>query len=197
MKSIMLKAFYICLIVTIYGISYVTSVSNISFAQSNTNETSSVGNQTATTNLNINSARGSIASLQNDESGQSTWIITGQWNITNPIQSNQSNSSNTITFDASLTMVKKDGTERHRHKISDFKLSHASLISANAPYDTAVLNGTSTLSMVDGPPREVVPTTIQLMNRGAISIWLDPSAIDNHFGNTPIYGTIGTFKTTQ
>jgi hypothetical protein len=23
-----------------------------------------------------------------------------------------------------------------------------------------------------------------------ISIWLDPSRIDNHFGNTPIYGIV-------
>jgi hypothetical protein len=201
MKSIMSKAFYaICVLLTACCISYVTSVSyigNLSFAQSNTNKTNSLDNQAPTTSLNISSARGSIASLQNDESAQPTWIISGQWNITNPTQSNQSNTSNAIAFHASLAMVKTDGTERHRHKISDFKLSRSSTIGANAPFDTAVLNGTSTLSMVDGPPREDVPTGIKLMNRGAISIWLDPSAIDNHFGNTPIYGTMGTFKGTQ
>jgi hypothetical protein len=28
------------------------------------------------------------------------------------------------------------------------------------------------------------------MGNNALSIYLDPAAVNNHFGNTPIYGTI-------
>jgi hypothetical protein len=32
--------------------------------------------------------------------------------------------------------------------------------------------------------------SIRITGDKVISIWLDPSKVNNHFGNTPIYGTV-------
>jgi hypothetical protein len=54
---------------------------------------------------------------------------------------------------------------------------------------TKVFNGTSTASMREGPVTDI-PTTIRIMGDKVISIWLDPSRIENHYGNTPLYGLV-------
>ena len=38
-----------------------------------------------------------------------------------------------------------------------------------------------------------VPTRVTLANNNTIAISMDPSKINNHFGNTPIYGLIHNF----
>ena len=43
--------------------------------------------------------------------------------------------------------------------------------------------------MKDGPVSNV-PTTVTDMGNNVVSIYLDPTAVSNHFGDTPIYGTI-------
>jgi hypothetical protein len=35
-----------------------------------------------------------------------------------------------------------------------------------------------------------VPLSIKKMENNVISIWAEPAMINNHFGNTPIFGTI-------
>jgi hypothetical protein len=35
-----------------------------------------------------------------------------------------------------------------------------------------------------------VPISIKAMDKNAVSVWVDPTKIQNHFGNTPIFGTI-------
>jgi hypothetical protein len=35
-----------------------------------------------------------------------------------------------------------------------------------------------------------VPVSIKAMNNNILSIWADPTKINNYFGNTPIFGTI-------
>ena len=54
---------------------------------------------------------------------------------------------------------------------------------------TRIFNGTSTSSMREGPVTNI-PSSISIMGDKVISIWFDPSKINNHFGNTPIYGTV-------
>jgi hypothetical protein len=44
-------------------------------------------------------------------------------------------------------------------------------------------------SMREGPVTDI-PTWIKFNGNKVISIWLDPSRIDNHYGNTPIYGIV-------
>jgi hypothetical protein len=49
-------------------------------------------------------------------------------------------------------------------------------------------NGTATISLKKGPVTGV-PISIKLMGPQAMSLWIDPTKTENHFGNTPIYGT--------
>ena len=34
------------------------------------------------------------------------------------------------------------------------------------------------------------PISVRTLNDNVISIWVDPAKTMNHFGNTPIYGTV-------
>jgi hypothetical protein len=81
-------------------------------------------------------------------------------------------------------MVKLDGTSKHTHTVSDFKITGTPQIGGN----TTIINGTSTVTMKE---RHVtnVPTSIKLLDNSVITIWFDPTKVENHFGNTPIYGT--------
>ena len=54
---------------------------------------------------------------------------------------------------------------------------------------TTVYNGTATITMRLEPVPDV-PISIKTMDNNAVSIWVDPTKINNHFGNTPIFGTI-------
>ena len=54
---------------------------------------------------------------------------------------------------------------------------------------TIVYNGTATITMKNGPVNGV-PVSARAMDNNVLSIWIDPTKIDSHFGNTPIYGTI-------
>ena len=124
-----------------------------------------------------NVIKGSLTSLQNDESGKATWIVSGVFRM-------DSMNSTSPTFNAVFYMIKKDGTSPHIHTISNFKITGTPLVGGNS----TTINGTSTVTMKDGPINQV-PTSIKLIDGSAISLWLDPSKTNSHFGNTVIYGT--------
>jgi len=124
-----------------------------------------------------NSVKGALTSLQNDETGKPAWIVSGVFRI-------DSMNSSSPVFNATFHMMKKDGSSPHTHTISNFKITGSPLVSGNS----TIINGTSTVTMKDGPVNQV-PTSIKLMDNSAISIWLDPSKTKSHFGNTAIYGT--------
>jgi hypothetical protein len=149
-------------------------------------------------------AFGTIASLQNDENGNPTWIVSGIWkgslsmgNETQGVGGNQTNSSSAAnststtdgapnaTFNSKFSMVMTNGSAMHDHEIYDFKLASMS----NPNNTTSVFNGTATITMRQGPV-ENVPVSIKRIDNNVVSIWADPAVINNHFGNTPIFGTI-------
>jgi hypothetical protein len=145
-------------------------------------------------------AFGTIASIQNDENGNPTWILSGLWegSLTNKTQGGMGNQS-TATANASTTtanlpnatlyskfnMVMTNGSAMHDHEISDFTLTNISM----PDNSTRIYNGTMTITMKQGPVSDV-PISIKEMDSNAVSIWIDPTKINNHFGNTPIYGVI-------
>jgi hypothetical protein len=145
-------------------------------------------------------AFGTIASLQNDENGNSTWIVSGLWegSLTNKTQGGMGNQS-TATANASaatanlpnatlhskFNMVMTNGSAMHDHEISDFTLTDISM----PDNSTRIYNGTMTITMKQGPVSDV-PISIKEMDSNAVNIWIDPTKINNHFGNTPIYGVI-------
>ena len=142
-----------------------------------------------------NTTFGTIASIQNDENGNPSWIVSGHWkgNLLNnqsqsnnsSIQGNTSSSPLGSIFNTSFKMVKLDGTANHTHTITNFVLSNMSMPNNM----TRIFNGTVTASLKEGPVTDI-PTSIRIMGDKVISIWLDPSKVNNHFGNTPIYGTV-------
>ena len=148
-------------------------------------------------------ALGTIASLQNDENGNPTWIVSGLWegslsmdNKTQGVVGNQTTtpanatvaatgSLPNATFHSKFNMVMTNGSALHDHEIYDFTLADMSMPNNS----TAVYNGTATITMRQGPVPDV-PISIKTMDNNAVSIWVDPTKINNHFGNTPIFGTI-------
>jgi hypothetical protein len=154
-------------------------------------------------------AIGTIASLQNDESGNPTWLVSGLWggslsaNSTsqggqgNQTTNNTTNTSTTTkvtaakdrlpiaTFHSKFNMVMTNGSAAHDHGIYNFTLTDISMPNNS----TTVYNGTAVITMRQGPVPNVL-VSIKAINNNVISIWADPAKINNHFGNTPVFGTI-------
>jgi len=148
-------------------------------------------------------AAGTIASIQNDESGNPAWIVSGHWkasisegkageygnqtsaasNTTSVMGQDMSNK--VVKFASSFDMVMTNGSALHEHQIYNFTLTGMSMPNNT----TTIYNGTGTVTMRDGPVPDV-PMSATVMDGNVISLWLDPSLIDNHFGDTPIYGTV-------
>jgi hypothetical protein len=145
-------------------------------------------------------AFGTIASLQNDENGNPTWIVSGLWegSLTNKTQGGEGNQTATTTnasaataslpnatFHSKFNMVMTNGSAMHDHEIYDFTLADISKTNNS----TIVYNGTATITMRQGPVPDV-PISIETMDNNTISIWADPTKLNNHFGDTPIFGII-------
>lgn len=145
-------------------------------------------------------AFGTIASLQNDENGNPTWIVSGLWegSLTNKTQGGEGNQTATTTnastataslpnatFHSKFNMVMTNGSAMHDHEIYDFTLADISKTNNS----TIVYNGTATITLRQGPVPDV-PISIKTMDNNTISIWADPTKLNNHFGDTPIFGII-------
>ncbi len=135
-------------------------------------------------------AFGTIASLQNDENGNPLWVVSGHYkgslSMNNKTQDgNATDSLPNATLNAKFNMVMTNGSAMHDHRIYDFTLTNMSMPNNS----TEVVNGTATITMKQGPVTGV-PLSIKAMGNNAVSIWIDPTKIQNHFGNTPIFGTI-------
>jgi hypothetical protein len=152
-------------------------------------------------------AFGTIASLQNDENGNPTWIVSGLWKgslsmnnktqaggganqttSTSPTTANATAATGSLpnaTFNSKFDMVMTNGSAKHDHRIYDFTLTGISMPNNS----TTVYNGTATITMRQGPVPDV-PVSIKTMDNNTVSIWVDPTKVNNHFGNTQIFGTI-------
>jgi hypothetical protein len=119
---------------------------------------------------------GTIASIQNGKDGKPAWVTSGVWDF-------KGLNSNSPMFNATFNMFMLNGSAAHKHTITDFKMTGSPSTNAN----TTTYNGTVTVSLKKGPAKDV-PISIKLMDDSAVSIWIDPSKTENHFGNTPIYG---------
>ena len=135
-------------------------------------------------------AFGTVASLQNDENGNPIWIVSGlckaSLSMNNKTQGGAATGSlPNATVDSKFNMVMRNGSAMHDHELYDFTLTDMSMPNNS----TTVFNGTATITMRQGPVHDV-PLSIKAMENNAVSIWVDPTKIQNHFGNTPIFGTV-------
>jgi hypothetical protein len=143
-------------------------------------------------NQSSNFTFGPVASIQNNGSGQPAWVIVGHWrgNLLSfnqtTIENNDENASGATAavFSANLRMIMLNGSGAHTHVITNFRLSNVS----SDENGTMTYNGNSTIRMPDAPIVDV-PTTVKISGE-IISIFPDPSSVNDHFGPTPIYGVI-------
>ncbi|MGA9845537.1 MAG: hypothetical protein WBQ25_24830 [Nitrososphaeraceae archaeon] len=199
--------------IIISGIVYVTSLGSnnnnnefMVFAQVNPQEKSSTiilnsangmnSNplNAAVNSLNFTSAAGNIASLQNDARGRQAWLLSGPWEmlVFKPRFEENKIKPPAVTFESIFDMVGLNGAAKHEHtiSISDFNLTSVNNFMNNTDHVlTSTFNGTSKMTM-QGSSQNNVPISLKIMDKGTISLWIDPSKINNHFGNTPIYGII-------
>jgi hypothetical protein len=160
--------------------SITDTINNINDSNDSTINTITSNQTQNSTSSSIDVIKGGITSLQNDPSDNTiTWILGGVYRMENL-------SSEAPTFNASFYMVKTDGNSSHSHDIYDLSLNTP--IINNTLSNSTHINGTTTVTMKDGPITNV-PTNITILSDSAISIWLDPSKVNNHFGDSPIYGT--------
>jgi hypothetical protein len=151
--------------------------------------TTFLGSALAVDSDSANSLKGDFASIQNNDKGVPAWIVAGNWtmDLSAPLQNSSSSSSvNATSFDGSIRMVLLNGSAPHEHKLYNFSQTTSAY---NATGNSTTFNGTITVTLRDGPHPDV-PASIKIMQDKAISVWLDPASVDNHFGNTPIFGTV-------
>lgn len=153
------------------------------------------GNMTAMRQGDENQKWGAIASISNDEQGQPAWIIAGYWMMEMAPQNDTATSNmtgsigNIADFHAMLHMVRLNGSAMHTHEISNFtQVGDATFDSST---NSTTISGTATITMREGPVPDV-QTTIQIAQDKVIAITPDPTPLENHFGDTPIYGIVAS-----
>jgi hypothetical protein len=136
---------------------------------------------------------GLISSIQNDEQGQPAWTVAGHWMMEMASQNDTATSnttggiSNIAGFHAMLHMVMLNGSAMHTHEISNFTQTGDATFDSST--NSTTITGTATVTMREGPIPNV-PTTIEIAQDKVIAISPDPAAVENHYGDTPIYGIV-------
>lgn len=128
--------------------------------------------------------KGSLSNVQLGSGEMPEWIQSGFWLLRASVDG-KSEPQN-AQFVAKFSMVMPEGSSMHVHKIYGFKQSEF-MTERN---DTVqILEGTATVTMMDGPVMDV-PLTIKVFNKSVIALWISPDKVDGHFGSNPIYGII-------
>lgn len=141
----------------------------------------------------LKNLKGEIVSIQNNASDYPDWIVTGRWKIfpASNHQSNENSSSDKIIFNASLTMASVDGTESHRHRLTDFNQTSIAIQNRNA-----VINGTISLLTLGYDRGDFnsnitgIPIAVRIMNLETMNFDLNNNDFRENFGSSPIYAKI-------
>ena len=211
--------FLSCILIFTFVVGVIIIVSSIIdiYAQNATvstpaNNTISEANTTRSTvsplqNLTIDHAGGGFTSLQVDGSNK-TWITTGNWDLVSD-HSSAALSGSPVKFNATIVSRGTDNTGEHEHKISEFKLMNRS-INSGSEGSEIVFNGTGTVETDVGLYSDV-PISIRITDKAPAIISIDTQSneiepkwipgggtigvliderVEDHFGNTPMYGGI-------
>ena len=128
---------------------------------------------------------GHILGVQNNGQDNTTSLLFGTWKSNLNKQTNSETNNASSIFNAAIEMTKPDGTMKHTHALTNFVLSNSSNTNSN----TTVYNGTSNISLKEGPVN-AIPTGIKVVNKGVLSIWLNPESVKDHFGDDWVYGIV-------
>lgn len=134
--------------------------------------------------LHNNYSFGPIVGHSENETGIVDWLMTGKWrsSLSNSIDIHNNQSSD--AFNSAIEMIKPDGTARHSHTLTDFVIMNIS----NPDTNSTLYNGTSTISLQDGPAVDI-PTTIEkTTDNNVFEIKIAAESINYHFGKFPLYG---------
>ena len=133
---------------------------------------------------NTSMLRGEIGSIQSAHAQLFAWSTAGDWvmQLDGPLIGRAE--PQVQSFNATIHMIRLDGNVLHEHNISNFT-QHSVSHTGDA---VTTFNGTFSVTMREGIV-DGVPGYIQFTG-DLISIWLDPTALDNHFGPTPIQGMV-------
>jgi hypothetical protein len=139
--------------------------------------------------LNHKHVFGPLVGVTENDTGITDWVLAGTWRsiLTNSTSENTTqNNQSSGAFKAAIEMIKPDGTGRHTHTLTDFVVMN---MTQNSDSNSTTFDGTSTVSLREGPVFDV-PTTIERSNNGNMFIvTIDPESVDYHFGNSSlIYG---------
>ena len=169
-----------------------TMSSSMTGADSETASTSSASNNepgigeplASPTEMNVTMLRGEIGSIQSAHQGAFSWSTAGEWTmqLDGPLTGRAD--PKIESFNATIHMVRLDGNVLHEHKIYNFNQSSVTHLGD----DSTTFNGTMTVTLREGPV-ENASGYIQLLG-DSIAIWVDPRAVENHFGPTPIHGMV-------
>ena len=139
----------------------------------------------------IKDLSGNIISLHNNDSIIPAWIVSGRWKLVESPSNDTSTTIENLNFTTNITMTSIDGTNTHRHKLTDFKFSNMTFQN-----NTVIIDGTisfassgSNIVIPEGLLKQI-PISIKIMNLRTISIDMDNKTVKQHFGNSPIYGKI-------
>lgn len=150
----------------------------------NNNETGIGQPLPSPTQANTTMLRGEIGSIQTAHDGTFSWSTGGDWmmRLDGPLTGRPN--PHILSFNATIHMVRLDGNVLHEHKIYNFNQTSVSQIGDQS----TIFNGTMTVTLREGPVQNI-PGYIHILG-DSIAIWVDPRAVANHFGQTPIYGIV-------
>lgn len=133
---------------------------------------------------NATMLRGEIGSIQSAHEQIFSWSTAGDWvmQLDGPLIGRAE--PQVQSFNATIHMIRLDGNVLHEHEISNFT-QHSVSHTGDA---ITTFNGTFSVSMREGIVNDV-PGYIQFTG-DLVSIWLDPTVLENHFGPTPIQGMV-------
>ena len=139
---------------------------------------------------------GMITGMTSDAQGNPAWLLAGHWKLSttdssdnsSALGTNMTEGGNLTDFHAVFTMVMLNGSAMHQHELSNFTQTEEATFNSTANSTTYI--GTSTVTMRDGPVSDVA--TQIAVSQNVIKIELDPTAVNNHFGDSAIYGVAVT-----
>lgn len=141
---------------------------------------------------NHSGSMGMVTGITNDAEGNPAWLLAGHWKVSYASNSSaigsESTSGNVTDLHASFHMVMLNGSAAHEHELSNFTQTEEATFNSTANATTYI--GSSTITMREGPVSDV--GTRVTVSDTVVKIELDPMSIDNHFGDSPIYGIVVT-----
>jgi hypothetical protein len=140
----------------------------------------------------IKNLKGSIVSLQNNDTSIPAWIVSGKWKINvNSTNMTANNNPEDLKFTATLSMTDINGISSHKHRFTDFKLTKIDFEKRNSTIDgTITLITSEDKQGIIDKSLASIPVHIKIINLRTVMVDIDKELVKHHFGNTPIYGKV-------